>query len=198
MTTPISPRSRCAPEQMALYKKALQAVNDYRAQPHALVGDGCADRGTGGGLLHAFRRFRSVLPRRLPGRIRQDDGGGEAARKTHDVRGGRCGFTVRRRETDLSFSIEGIPSDLPARVIPSTIRTANVLAAAGEGFDPKVAIRFCPSVYDGQKFAFYMSLNLSMNGRINEGARGECGAHSDAQPHARYGPRRALCGRVFD
>jgi aminopeptidase len=137
-------------EQMALYKKALQPVNDYRvnntcwlvtAAPTEEFAVAC---GMSFPDFEAFYRDVCLV----------DYGKMTEAVKPLEklmTEGKKVRIYSPAQETDLSFSIEGIPA------IPCT-GTLNI--PDGECFTAPVresingAIRFGPSSYDGQKFAF--------------------------------------------
>ena len=173
-------------DQMAQYKKALQAVNDYRvnhtrwlvtAAPTEELAAACGMRFAD---FEAFYRDVCLI---------------EYGKMTEAVKPLEKlmteGRTVRicspSQDTDLSFSIEGIPA------IPCT-GTLNI--PDGECFTAPVkdsiqgTIRFGPSVYDGQKFA---SIRLTFqDGRIEE-AQAENAERTamlnrmlDTDPGARY------------
>jgi aminopeptidase len=150
------------PEQMVRYKRALQAVNDYRvnhtrwlvtAAPTEELAAAC-------GMSFAdFETFYRDVCLIEYGKMT------EAVKPLEKLMAE--GRTVRihspAQETDLSFSIEGVPA------IPCT-GTLNI--PDGECFTAPVkdsiqgTIRFGPSVYDGQKFAF---IRLTFqDGRIEE------------------------------
>ncbi len=149
-------------DQMARYKKALQAVNDYRvnhtrwlvtAAPTEELAAACGMR------FADFEAFYCDVCLIEYGKMT------EAVKPLEKLM--TEGRTVRiyspSQDTDLSFSIEGIPA------IPCTGRL-NI--PDGECFTAPVkdsiqgTIRFGPSVYDGQKFA---SIRLTFrDGRIEE------------------------------
>jgi len=138
------------PEQMALYKKALQPVNDYRVNntrwlvTAAPTEEFAAACGMSFGEFQAFYRDVCLVDY---GKMT------EAVKPLEKIM--TEGKSVRiyspSQDTDLSFSIEGIPA------IPCT-GTLNI--PDGECFTAPVknsingTIRFGPSSYDGQKFAF--------------------------------------------
>ena len=138
------------PEQMALYKKALQPVNDYRVNhtrwlvTAAPTEEFAAACGMSFPEFEAFYRDVCLVDY---GKMT------EAVKPLEKLM--TAGKNVRiyspKQETDLSFSIEGIPA------IPCT-GTLNI--PDGECFTAPVrdsingTIRFGPSSYDGQKFAF--------------------------------------------
>jgi aminopeptidase len=138
------------PERMALYKKALQALNEYRvnhtrwlvtAAPTEEFAVAC---GMSFAEFEAFYRDVCLV----------DYGKMSEAVKPLEklmTEGRRVRIHSPAQGTDLSFSIEGIPA------IPCT-GTLNI--PDGECFTAPVrdsingTIRFGPSSYDGQKFAF--------------------------------------------
>jgi len=138
------------PEQMALYKKALQPVNDYRVNhtrwlvTAAPTEEFAAACGMSFPEFEAFYRDVCLV----------DYGKMTEAVKPLEklmTEGKNVRIYSPKQETDLSFSIEGIPA------IPCT-GTLNI--PDGECFTAPVrdsingTIRFGPSSYDGQKFAF--------------------------------------------
>jgi aminopeptidase len=137
-------------EQMALYKKALQPVNDYRVNhtrwlvTAAPTEEFAAACGMSFPDFEAFYRDVCLV----------DYGKMTEAVKPLEklmTEGKKVRIYSPAQETDLSFSIEGIPA------IPCT-GTLNI--PDGECFTAPVrnsingTIRFGPSSYDGQKFAF--------------------------------------------
>jgi len=138
------------PEQMALYKKALQPMTDYRVNhtrwlvTAAPTEEFAAACGMTFAAFEAFYRDVCLV----------DYGKMTTAVKPLEklmTEGKKVRIFSPAQDTDLSFSIEGIPA------IPCT-GTLNI--PDGECFTAPVrnsingAIRFGPSSYDGQKFAF--------------------------------------------
>jgi aminopeptidase len=174
------------PEQMARYKKALQAVNDYRVNHTRWLVTAAPTEELAAACNMSFADFETFY---------RDVCLIEYGKMTEAVKPLQKlmteGRTVRiyspSQETDLSFSIEGIPA------IPCT-GTLNI--PDGECFTAPVkdsiqgTIRFGPSVYDGQKFAF---IRLTFrDGRIEE-AQAENAERTamlsqmlDTDPGARY------------
>ncbi len=138
------------PEQMSLYKKALQALNDYRvnntrwlvtAAPTEEFATAC---GMDFPAFEAFYRDVCLVDYgKMTEAVKPLEHLMTAAKKVRIV--------SPAQQTDLSFSIEGIPS------IPCT-GTLNI--PDGECFTAPVrdsihgTIRFGPSAYDGQRFAW--------------------------------------------
>ena len=138
------------PEQMALYKKALQPMTDYRVNHTRWLVTAAPTEEFAAACGMSFADFESFY---------RDVCLVDYGKMTDAVKpleklmseGKSVRIVSPAQETDLTFSIEGIPA------IPCT-GTLNI--PDGECFTAPVrnsingAIRFGPSSYDGQKFAF--------------------------------------------
>ncbi|MEO8049374.1 MAG: aminopeptidase [Acidobacteriota bacterium] len=174
------------PEQMALYKKALQPVNDYRVNHTRWLVTAAPTEEFAAACGMSFADFEVFY---------RDVCLVDYSKMTEAVKpleklmaeGKKVRIYSPAQETDLSFSIEGIPA------IPCT-GTLNI--PDGECFTAPVrdsisgTIRFGPSSYDGQKFSF---IRLTFkNGHIDQ-AEAENAERTkvlnqmlDTDPGARY------------